>query len=132
MKRLFCGLAAMVVAVGCATSQRDVELAQVGASIASNYYAHVDCAPVLGVEGTNISFSITGASKISLSMPTQPKSIYPRDASALQAVGNTLERAVPWAVAGIVGYQMAQKPSVVTVHDQVPMPTQVISTPSAQ
>lgn len=107
-------LVAASLVQGCAT-KNDVEMAKIVRDTATEYYHQADHTPLLEIEGSNVTYSITGARHIVFYGPVIPKSIYPRDASTLDRVMSGVERVVPWGVAGVVGSKLAtpQKPTVV-------------------
>lgn len=123
------GATAMALLSGCATSANDIKMAEVASKTALAYYGQENTAQIIHAVGPNVTWTITGVSELTFSAPVPPRSIYPRDQGTLETVIGGVERMVPWGVAGIVGSKMAEQPKVVTVHDQVPMATQVIEVP---
>lgn len=120
-------LCAAALTTGCATSANDVELAKVRATMAQNYYQQDNTAPIIHAVGTNVSLTISGATELTLSTPTIPKSIYPRDAGTIESIINGVKDVVPWAVAGYVGGKMATQPR--TVAPEVVRP-EVVTVPA--
>ena len=111
---------------GCATTANDVAMAKIAAGTASDYYAQPNSATYMEFEGSNVTFSISGASKLVFSGPIPAKSIYPREEGALKTVVEGAQDIVKTATLGMVGVQAfkavkAQKPTVVTTERLVPV-----------
>ena len=111
---------------GCATTANDVAVAKIAAGTASDYYAQPNSATYMEFEGSNVTFSISGASKLVFSGPIPAKSIYPREEGALKTVVEGAQDIVKTATLGMVGVQAfkavkAQKPTVVTTERLVPV-----------
>lgn len=60
------------------------------------YYAQPNTAKVIEVEGTNLTFSVSGATRFCLSTPVPTKSIMPKDKSWMDSLGDTLKTVAPW------------------------------------
>lgn len=114
---------------GCATTPNDVALARVAADTAMGYYNQPNTAPTMELEGTNLEWSIKGATKITLLCPLPSKSIYPRDQGTLQTLLNGAGEIAKTAAMGVVGYQgvkalqatATKAPTVVTTEKLVPI-----------
>ncbi len=125
-----CFVAALCVAAvmtGCSTTAQDVEMAKVAAGTASNYYSQANTAPLIHAVGTNVTLTISGATELTLSTPTIPKSIYPRDEGTIETIISGVKDIAPWAVAGYVGGKLAGAPK--TVAPEVVRP-EVVTVPA--
>ena len=122
------GVAALIVGAGCRTpTATDVEMAKVTSQIPLAYYAQPRTAEIVHAVGSNVTFTISGASELTLSTPVPPASIYPRDQGTIEAIVNGLKDIVPWGVAGYVGGKLAARPT--TVKPEVVQP-QVVTVPA--
>jgi hypothetical protein len=119
-------ISGLLLCGGCSTTANDVAMARIAADTASNYYSQPNSATYMEFEGSNVTFSVTGASKLVFSGPIPTKSIYPREEGALKTVIEGVTDVAKTAAMGIVGVQAfkavkAQKPTVVTTEKLVPV-----------
>lgn len=128
MKAILVAMLIAGVGFGCSTTPTDVEMAKVAQGTALAYYAQPRTAPIVHAVGSNLTFTITGASELTLSTPTPPNSIYPRDQGTLSAIVEGVKDIVPWGVAGYVGGKLASRPT--TVKPEVVRP-EVVTVPAA-
>jgi hypothetical protein len=116
----------LMLVSGCATTANDVAMAKIAADTAANYYAQPNNATYMEFEGSNVTFSITGASKLTFSGPIPTKSIYPREEGTLKTVVDGVTDITKTAALGVFGVQAvkavrAQQPTVVTTEKLVPV-----------
>ena len=116
----------LLMTSGCATSANDVAMAKIAADTASNYYSQPKNATYMEFEGSNVTFAISGASRLVFSGPIPPKSIYPREEGTLKQVmdgAGNLAKTVALGAVGIQGVKAlkAQAPTVVTTEKLVPV-----------
>jgi hypothetical protein len=122
----FLMLGSLLMCSGCSTTANDVAMAKIAADTASNYYTQPNSATYMEFEGSNVTFSVTGASKLVFSGPIPTKSIYPREEGTLKTVVDGVADITKTAAMGIVGVQAfksikAQQPTVVTTEKLVPV-----------
>ena len=118
-----------LLASGCATSANDVAMAQVAANTAVSYYNQPNTAETMVLEGPNLTWTIQGATKITMTAPIPPKSVYPRDQGTLQTLLSGGADIAKTAVYGVLGYQgikamqavATTEPTVVTTEKLVPV-----------
>ncbi len=116
---------------GCATSSTDVQMAQVAYQTAAAYYNQPNSAEYMEMEGSNLVWSITGATRIKMSGPIPTKSIYPREEGTLKQVMDGTADIAKTVALGVVGYQgvralKSQSPTVVTTEKLVPVAGAVV------
>jgi hypothetical protein len=80
---------------------------------ARDYYNQPNVAPILHAVGSNVCFTISGATELTLSTPVPPKSIIPRDPGVLDSIGGVIGNVMPMAGAMYLGGKLASRPSVV-------------------
>jgi hypothetical protein len=95
MKTVLAALAAALLA-GCST-EKNVKAA---AGWARDYYGQPNAAEILVVEGTNVAWQITGASRIVLSTPVPTKSVIPREPGIADGFFETVRAVAPWIFMG--------------------------------
>ena len=125
----FIMLGGLLMCGGCATTANDVALAQVAANQATAYYNQPNNTETMILEGSNVTWTITGASRIVMSTPVPSKSVYPRDASTLSVLLEGATDIAKTATYGILGYQgitamqavATKAPTVVTTEKLVPV-----------
>lgn len=122
----FIMLGCLMMCSGCSTTANDVAMAKIASDTAQNYYQQPNSATYMEFEGSNVTFSITGASKLLFSGPIPTKSIYPREEGSLKTVVEGVTDIAKTAAMGIVGVQAfkavkAQQPTVVTTEKLVPV-----------
>jgi hypothetical protein len=125
---LGCG---MVLTSGCATTANDVAMARIASDTAQNYYQQPNKADYMVMEGTNLEWTIKGATRLVFSGPIPAKSIYPREEGSLKQIMDGAGEIAKTAALGIVGYQgvkalKAQAPTVVTTEKLVPVAGAVV------
>lgn len=123
---VLCLMIPLLLGSGCATSANDVAMAKIAADTAANYYTQPNNAEYMVMEGTNLEWSIRGASRIVMSGPIPTKSIFPREEGTLKQVLDGATEITKTVALGAVGYQgvkalKAQKPTVVTTEKLVPV-----------
>lgn len=111
---------------GCATTANDVAMAKIAADTASNYYQQPNSADYMVMEGTNLEWTIKGATRLVFSGPIPAKSIYPREEGTLKQVLDGAGDIAKTVTLGAVGMQgvkalKAQAPTVVTTEKLVPV-----------
>lgn len=116
----------LIVGSGCATSANDVAMARIAADTAQSYYEQPNNATYMEFEGSNVSFSITGASRLVFSGPIPTKSIYPREEGALSKTISGVTDIAKVAGLTYVGAKLASaprsvEPKVVTTEKLVPV-----------
>lgn len=89
---------AMILASGCNTVNK--ENIEAGAGWAEKYYNQPTVAEILHVEGTNLTLTVSGATKFVLSTPVPPKSIIPRDPTWYEGMFDTVRTIAPWIFMG--------------------------------
>ena len=100
--------AAAVLCGGCGTvKQVDTN------AWARDYYNQPNVAPILHAVGSNVCFTISGATELTLSTAVPPKSIIPRDPGVLDSIGGVIGNVMPMAGAMYLGGKLASRPSVV-------------------
>lgn len=96
-------LASSALQTGCSTASPEAaKAAQAAAQIPLAYYAQTNVAEILHIEGTNLTFTVSGATKFVLSTPVPPKSIIPRDVSWYDGAFDMLKSVAPWLVFGFM------------------------------
>ena len=114
--------AAAVLCGGCGTvKQVDTN------AWARDYYNQPNVAPILHAVGSNVWFTISGATELTLSTPVPPKSIIPRDPGVLDSIGGVIGNVMPMAGAMYLGGKLAARPA--TVQSQVVRP-EVVTVPA--
>jgi hypothetical protein len=114
---------------GCSTTANDVAMAKIAADTAQNYYQQPNNATYMEFEGSNVTFSITGASKLVFSGPIPTKSVYPREEGALQKVVAGVTDLAKVAGLTYVGGKLATSPRTVETTVVRPEVIQVPVTP---
>ena len=69
------------------------------------YYAQPNMAKVIEIEGTNLLFSVSGATRFCLSSPVPPKQIIPRDTSWYSGLVDTMKTIAPWIFMGYLFHE---------------------------
>lgn len=88
-------LSAVVLVSACGTVK------QVDANRwARDYYSQPNCADLITVEGTNVSWKIENATRIVFATPVPQKSIIPRDPTWQEGFFDTLKTVAPWLMMG--------------------------------
>lgn len=87
-------LAASTLQTGCASTSP--EAAKAAAQIPLAYYGQTNVAEILHIEGTNLTFTVSGATKFVLSTPVPPKSIIPRDVRWYDGLFDSIKSVAPW------------------------------------
>lgn len=104
MKKLIT-IAAVLSLVATATLQTGCTTAGSAAvsdarKLGEAYYKQPNVAEFLRIEGTNLSFTVSGASLVSLGAPVPPKQIIPREESWVHSTADVLKTVAPWIFMG--------------------------------
>ena len=104
MKRAMMALCSVALMSGCAnmTSEKIDSYGE----IAKAYYNHDDstsCIRVVGTATNPATFCMSGV-EIEIRMPTQPKTIIPREPSAWSSAGDTIKTIFPWLTVGYLAH----------------------------
>jgi len=97
-----------------------------------DYYGQKRNTETMIIEGTNVEFSIKGATKIVMAAPVQPISIIPREPGVLDSIGNLFGQVVPWVAGAYIGGKLADRPATVqpaVVEQQVLVPIEGVAAP---
>ena len=120
MKRTLTTLAASLALAaaplaGCKTaSQAAGSFEELGKA----YYSQTNHAPILEVEGTNLLFSVSGATRLALYTPVPPKQIMPREATWYDSTADVLKTIAPWVFMGYMFHEAdIGRGSTVTTHN---------------
>ena len=103
--KIIAAVAIIAAASGCATKPVSVN------DWAADYYKQANTAEILHVEGTNISFTMSGATKLVLSTPTLPKQMMPRDVTWMDSLMDGVKTIAPWVAVGYLGTHGSYTPS---------------------
>jgi len=64
------------------------------------YYNQANVSQLINAEGTNITWTISGCTKLVFNVPVPPKQIIPREQSWTDSVGETIKTVAPWLFMG--------------------------------
>lgn len=93
---------AATIAGGCSSTRSASDAAAAGTVIDSAtelgkaYYNQPNMAKIVEIEGTNMEFHVTGATRFCLSSPVPVKQIIPRENAWYDGVADTLKTYAPW------------------------------------
>lgn len=96
-------LAAGALLQGCTTAGKDA--ADSFEELGKAYYSQTNHAPILEVEGTNLLFSVSGATRLALYTPVPPKQIMPREATWYDSTADVLKTIAPWVFMGYMFHE---------------------------
>jgi hypothetical protein len=82
---------------------------------ARDFYGQPNTAQILHVEGTNICFTLSGASVVTLSTPIPCKQMIPRDVSWMDSLMDGVKTVAPWVAMGYLGSHMDAAAGATTV-----------------
>ncbi|HPS07327.1 MAG TPA: hypothetical protein PLG22_07330 [Kiritimatiellia bacterium] len=103
MKKVTMMIAAACLALaGCKTAK---DAAGSFEELGKAYYSQTNCSEILRVEGTNLTFTVTGATLLSLATPVPPKQIMPRETSWYDATADILKTIAPWVFMGYMFHE---------------------------
>ena len=122
MKKLMTvvGILAVAILSGCASAPKErpvrvmkvmnadgtvgeavvTEVVSEACELGKAYYNQPNTAQLFHAEGTNVSFSITGATSITMNTAVPPKQIIPREQAWYSGVTDTLKSIAPWVFMG--------------------------------
>ena len=83
---------------GCSTVTPDNINA--GANWAEKYYEQPNVAEVFHIEGTNVTWSVTGATSITMSTPLPTKNVIPQNPGWIAALGDAAKSIAPYFLLG--------------------------------
>ncbi len=83
---------------GCSTPSKDQIKA--GAGWAKDYYQQPNTAEIINAEGTNITWTISGCTKLVFSTPIPTKSVIPREQTFTDGLFDTFKTIAPWVFMG--------------------------------
>ena len=69
------------------------------------YYAQPNVAELFYAEGSNLTFSVTGATRLCLRTPVPAKQIMPREQSWFSATSDVLKTIAPWIFMGYMFHE---------------------------
>lgn len=90
------GALALVFGGGCA-SEKNIKA---GAGWAEKFYNQPNNTEIFHVEGTNVVWNISGATKIVVSTPVPMKSVIPRDPTWTESMFDAIKTVAPYAFLG--------------------------------
>ena len=114
-----CMAAACLTMSGCNTvNEKNIKA---GASWAKSYYNQPNMAEVLQIRGTNVTWTVSGASEIVLSTPVPTKSVIPQSAQWYDGLYDTLRTVAPYAFMGWM-FRDGAGSSRTTINNAAPAP----------
>lgn len=87
-----CLAAACLLLSGCVSKDK----IDSGAKWAKNYYEQPNTAEILHIEGSNVLWTVSGATRITLSTPVPPKSVIPASPRWYDSVADVAKTVAPW------------------------------------
>ncbi len=98
MKLTAACMAAACLLTGCNTvNEKNIKA---GSDWAKHYYTQPNMAEVLQVRGSNVTWTVSGASEIVLSTPVPTKSVLPQNPQWYDGLYDTLRTVAPYAFMG--------------------------------
>lgn len=101
---ILASLASAAMLAGCASTVDANKWAE-------SYYNQANTAEILHVEGTNVSITLSGATKLVLSTPVLPKQMMPRDTTWLDSLMDGVKTVAPWVAVGYLGTHGSYTPT---------------------
>lgn len=75
-------------------------VADSAAELGKAYYNQPNMAKVIEIEGTNLTFTVEGATRFCLSAPVPPKQIMPRESAWYDGLSDSIKTVAPWIFMG--------------------------------